>query len=56
MTMSQVVQQIYEFREEYLQESTIWILRDYNNFHGRPGDQGARRYLYYDGRVEDFGN
>jgi hypothetical protein len=31
-------------------------MRDFNNFHGEPGKDGARRYLYYDGHVTDFEN
>lgn len=37
-------------------ENTIWVLRDYFNFHGKEGKPGARRYLYIDGHVGDFGN
>ena len=31
--------------------STIWIVYDYDPFHGRPGDPGSRNYLYMDGHV-----
>lgn len=37
-------------------ENMIWILRDYDNFHGQAGEPGARRYLYVDGHVADFEN
>ena len=37
-------------------ENTIWVLRDYFNFHGQEGKPGARRYLYIDGHVGDFEN
>ncbi len=56
-TMKDVVQRIQQGPSgEQLQESTIWIMRDFNNFHGIPGQEGARRYLYYDGHVTDFEN
>ena len=34
----------------------LWIMQDYNNFHGEAGERGARRYLYVDGHVTDFEN
>jgi hypothetical protein len=37
-------------------ENAIWTLRDYDNFHGKAGDAGARRYLYIDGHVGDYEN
>lgn len=52
-------------RNEYLQqagsgrripENTFYLMRDYKNFHGQAGEPGARRYLYIDGHVADFGN
>ncbi len=36
--------------------NTIWVLRDFNNFHGEAGEPGARRYLYIDGHVSDYEN
>lgn len=36
------------------QQNSIWILRDYGNFHAPGGTPGARRYLYNDGRVTDY--
>jgi len=35
-------------------ENSIWLLRDYRNFHGEGGKAGARRYLYIDGHVTDY--
>lgn len=35
-------------------ESSFWILRDYDNFHGDGGTNGSRRYLYGDGHVTDY--
>ncbi len=32
----------------------FWIMRDYNNFHGKGGTTGSRRYLYIDNHVTDF--
>lgn len=37
-------------------DEMLWIMRDYENFHGAPGSPGARRYLYVDGHVTDFEN
>ncbi len=34
--------------------SSVWIFRDFTNFHASAGTPGARRYLYIDGRVTDF--
>lgn len=34
----------------------LWIMQDYNNFHGEAGERGSRRYLYVDGHVTDFEN
>jgi len=35
-------------------DNSIWIMRDYFNFHGEAGTPGARRYLYIDGHVTDY--
>jgi prepilin-type N-terminal cleavage/methylation domain-containing protein len=34
--------------------NSIWVFRDFDNFHGPGGRPGARRYLYIDGHVTDF--
>ncbi len=34
--------------------NSIWIFRDFNNFHAPGGTPGARRYLYIDGHVTDY--
>ncbi len=34
--------------------NTVWIAKDYLNFHGRKGEKGAFRYLFIDGHVGDF--
>lgn len=36
--------------------ATIWFACDYDNFHGRAGQVGARRYVYIDGHVSDYEN
>ncbi|HSW46089.1 MAG TPA: hypothetical protein VLM89_11015, partial [Phycisphaerae bacterium] len=36
--------------------NTIWFARDYENFHGKAGQNGARRYVYIDGHVSDYEN
>jgi prepilin-type N-terminal cleavage/methylation domain-containing protein len=38
----------------HLGENAIWLLRDFDNFHNSAGNQGSRRYVYYDGHVSDF--
>jgi len=57
-TMKDVVKRIHDSRGDgnLFQESTIWIMRDYDNFHGPAGTTGSRRYVYYDGHVTDFEN
>jgi prepilin-type N-terminal cleavage/methylation domain-containing protein len=39
-----------------LPANTIWFANDYNNFHGKAGQVGSRRYAYIDGHVSDFEN
>lgn len=55
-TMNEVLKSIAERRGDNLQETTIWIMRDFDNFHAAGGTEGARRYLYYDGHVTDYEN
>ncbi len=69
------LENFYEDRfniELTIPDNSFWLLRDYNNFHGKgvkrgddnefPGESGprsgpgARRYLYSDGHVSDFEN
>ena len=35
-------------------ENTLWLVRDYDNFHGKAGASGSRNYLYIDGHVSGF--
>ena len=37
-------------------ENELYLMRDYDNFHGKAGSPGARRYLYVDGHVSDYAN
>lgn len=53
-TLEQFARRIEEFTGRKVPVNTIWILRDYNNFHAAGGTPGARRYLYIDGRVTDY--
>ena len=39
-----------------LPPNTVWFARDYDNFHGKAGQIGARRYVYIDGHVSDYEN
>ncbi len=36
--------------------ATVWFANDYDNFHGKKGTIGARRYVYIDGHVSDYEN
>ena len=42
--------------EVVIPENAFWLMCDYANFHAEAGQQGARRYLYIDGHIGDFGN
>lgn len=57
-TMDGFLKKIQEFRNQVYQEGTVWIMRDYDNFHDpdRPDSKNARRYLYNDGHVTEFEN
>ena len=37
-------------------ETHVWVMRDYESFHGKDGEIGSRNYLFADGHVEDLGN
>jgi prepilin-type N-terminal cleavage/methylation domain-containing protein len=34
-------------------QNSVWLFRDFDNFHGSAGTKGSRRYLYIDGHVTD---
>lgn len=53
-TMESALRRLQDFTGERRMENTIWIFRDYDNFHGQGGSEGARRYVYSDGHVTDF--
>ena len=53
-TMESALRRIQDFMGERRMENTIWIFRDYDNFHGEGGSEGARRYVYSDGHVTDY--
>ncbi len=55
-TIAEVAAQFSNFTGQPIPDNTIWIMRDYDNFHGDAGTPGARRYLYSDGHVTDFEN
>jgi len=55
-TVAEVATRIANFTGQPIADNTIWIMRDYDNFHGKAGERGARRYLYSDGHVTDFEN
>ena len=54
--IEEIVAMFERFRGRTIPDNTVWIMRDYNNFHGEGGKPGARRYLYIDGHVTDFEN
>jgi prepilin-type N-terminal cleavage/methylation domain-containing protein len=56
MTTREAANRAERFAGRTVTENTIWIMRDYFNFHGPEGTLGARRYLYIDGHVADFEN
>lgn len=53
-TTAEVAARIERRVGEPIPDNTIWIMRDYDNFHGKGGSVGARRYLYGDGHVTDY--
>ena len=53
-TIEEYVRQIREHTGRVVPTNTVWIFRDFNNFHGAGGTSGSRRYLYIDGHVTDF--
>jgi prepilin-type N-terminal cleavage/methylation domain-containing protein len=55
-TIAEVATRLSNFTGQPISDNTIWIMRDYDNFHGDAGTPGARRYLYSDGHVTDFEN
>ena len=55
-TIAEVASSMKSFTGRAIADNTIWIMRDYDNFHGNAGEAGARRYLYADGHVTDFEN
>jgi len=55
-TMAGVVERFRNSRNETYSDSTIWLFRDYENFHGPGGTPDSRRYVYLDGHVTDYEN
>jgi prepilin-type N-terminal cleavage/methylation domain-containing protein len=53
-SMKSFVEYIKQRRDRQLNENQIWIMSDYWNFHAPAGATGSRRYLYLDGRVQDY--
>lgn len=39
-------------RGEIRGSGEVWVVYDYESFHGSPGDDGARNFLYLDGHVD----
>ena len=56
MAIEEAAKRFSQFTTRTVAENTIWIMRDYDNFHGDGGKPGARRYLYIDGHVTDYEN
>jgi|CXWL01.1.fsa_nt_gi prepilin-type N-terminal cleavage/methylation domain-containing protein len=55
-TMESYLKERQEDGRPRIPENTVWVFQDYWNFHGEPGKNGARRYLYNDNHVTDFEN
>jgi prepilin-type N-terminal cleavage/methylation domain-containing protein len=55
-TIIELANMASEFTGRAIAPNSIWLLKDYNAFHGKPGQSGALRYLYVDGHVTDFEN
>jgi prepilin-type N-terminal cleavage/methylation domain-containing protein len=55
-SITEVIRRRAEFTGESVHENSLWLLRDYENFHAPGGTMGARRYVYLDGHVTDFEN
>ena len=55
-TVLEAVNMVKQLMGRTVADNTIWIMRDYGNFHAEGGKLGARRYLYSDGHVADFEN
>ena len=55
-TLDEITKWLSDRFDQPVGENTIWIMRDYDNFHGDAGEPGARRYLYIDGHVADYEN
>jgi prepilin-type N-terminal cleavage/methylation domain-containing protein len=56
-TITEVARRFEEIFGQATPPNTIYLLRDYYNFHsktGKGGDPGARCYLYIDGHVADY--
>jgi prepilin-type processing-associated H-X9-DG protein len=46
-------QQVLETRRGGVRGSgEVWIVYDFESFHGSPGDDGSRNFLYLDGHVD----
>lgn len=54
--LEQLAAWMSERSPDVVADNTIWIMRDYWNFHAPQGEPGARRYLYIDGHVTDYEN
>ena len=54
LTSQEAATQLGRMFGDTVAENTVWILRDFYNFHGAAGTIGSRRYLYSDGHVTDF--
>lgn len=55
-TIMEAAARVGEFTNRTVAAESLWILRDYYNFHGKAGTNGSRRYVYVDGHVADFEN
>lgn len=55
-TAKEIATMLSERVDTTVADNSFYLMRDYDNFHGKGGKPGARRYLYSDGHVTDFEN
>ncbi len=55
-TAKEIASMLTDRLDSAVADNSFYLMRDYDNFHGKGGKPGARRYLYSDGHVTDFEN
>ena len=52
--VQEVAKRISSRGDRVLAENQIWLVKDWQGFHGTPGEKNAANYLYSDGHVTDL--